>query len=189
MDEEALVKALQQRDPSAFTYVFEQYAPKLYRLAAQLLRDDQQADGVVQNAFLALIEKIDTFQARSRISTWLYRVAYNEVLTRLRRQRPQLDLESYAEADLLPACLVDWSALPEALLDSQEARHMLERAIAQLPTTLQSVFILRDVEELSTAETAQILNISEAAVKVRLHRARLALRERLAQYFEEYSPS
>lgn len=189
MDEQQLISALKQRDPMAFTQVFERYAPKIYRMAAQLLGDDQEADGVVQNAFLALIEKIDGFEGRASIGTWLYRVAYNEVLMRLRRARPQIDLDTFEEADIMPACLVDWEHLPESVLTNHEAAQMMAQAIAQLSPTLQTIFILRDVEGLSTSEVAQIMNISESAVKVRLHRARLALRERLAQYFEEYTLS
>ncbi|MBC6936441.1 MAG: RNA polymerase subunit sigma-24 [Chloroflexi bacterium] len=184
-DEQTLIAALKRRDPAALSALFEAHADKIYRLAAGMLRDEQQADGVVQNTFLALIKHIDHFEGRSDIGTWLYRVGYNECLMRLRRVRPEVELDEDAEPDRMPASFTDWSTMPDALLDSAEAAGEMERAIASLKPELRAVFLLRDVDELSTAETARILSISESLVKVRLHRARLALREKLAAYFDE----
>ena len=185
MTEQTLVAALKRRDKAALSEVFERYSHKIYRLALSLLHDEQQADGVVQDTFLKLIEKIDSFEGRSSIGTWLYRVAYNEAMMRLRKAKPQLDLDDVGDNDLMPACMVNWRELPEQVLSSHEAIEQMDRAIASLSPGLRTVFTLRDVEELSTRETANILDISESAVKVRLHRARLALRESLAAYFEE----
>lgn len=182
-DEQVLITALKQRDPAALSALFEQYADKLYRLAAGMLRDEVQADGVVQNTFLALIEKVDTFEGRANIGTWLYRVAYNECLMRLRR-KPDADLAD-DDPDIMPGHFTDWTTMPDALIGSAEAAAEMERAITSLKPELRAVFTLRDVEELSTAETARALGITEALVKVRLHRARLALREQLAAYFDE----
>lgn len=184
-DEQTLIAALKRRDPAALSALFEAYADKIYRLAAGMLRDEQQADGVVQNTFLALIKHIDRFEGRSDIGTWLYRVGYNECLMRLRRVRPEVELDEDTEPDRMPASFTDWSIMPDALLDSAEAAGEMERAVASLKPELRAVFLLRDVDELSTAETARILSISESLVKVRLHRARLALREKLAAYFDE----
>lgn len=184
-DESALIARLQQRDPAALAELFERYADQIYRLAVSMLRDEQQADGVVQDTFLALIERAPTFEGRSSIGTWLYRVGYNECLMRLRRVRPD-DIELDAvEPEALPTHFLDWGAVPEAIITGAEAADQMEQAIAQLKPDLRAVFTLRDIEGLSTSETAQILGISEGAVKVRLHRARLALRELLATYFEE----
>ena len=184
-DEGALIAGLKARDPAALAALFERYADKIYRLAVSMLHDEQQADGVVQETFLALIEQAGKFEGRSSIGTWLYRVGYNECLMRLRRARPEdIELDA-AEPEALPAHFVDWGAVPEAIITGAEAAQQMEQAVARLKPELRAVFTLRDIEELSTAETAQILGISEAAVKVRLHRARLALRERLAAYFEE----
>jgi RNA polymerase sigma-70 factor (ECF subfamily) len=185
MHDKLVIELLKQRDPTALSEVFEQHADRLYRLAANLLHDEQQADGVVQNAFLALIKHVDTFEGRSQIGTWLYRVAYNECLMRLRRIKPDIELDALDEPDVMPANFVDWTAVPEQVISSSEAADQMERAIARLKPDLRAVFVLRDIEELSTAETAHILSINEGAVKVRLHRARLALREMLASYFEE----
>jgi RNA polymerase sigma-70 factor (ECF subfamily) len=188
LDEQALITALRQRDPAALAQTFERYADRLYRLAVGLLHDEQQADGVVQNTFLALITHIDSFEGRSGIGTWLYRVAYNECMQRLRRSRPQLELDDLAHDDeVTPACLIDWRDLPEEAATSHEGQAEMAQAIASLKPEMRAVFLLRDIEELSTQETAAILSISESLVKVRLHRARLALREQLAAYFEEYA--
>lgn len=185
-DEQELIAALRQRDPDALSEVFTRYADRIYRLALSVLHDEQQADGVVQDSFLALIEHIDTFEGRASIGTWLYRVAYNGAMGCLRRQRPAAVLDEMDEEGIAPAGLLDWRNLPEDVLTGREAAEQVAQAVAALAPTLRAVFTLRDVEQLSTRETAAVLGISEAAVKVRLHRARLALREQLAGYFEEY---
>lgn len=187
MDESGLIEALKQRDEAALSTVFEQYHNRIYRLAVSVLHDEQQADGVVQNTFLALIKHIDGFEERASLGTWLYRVAYNECTGRIRKYKPQEELDEYLDAEIIPAAMVDWSSVPDSILTGSEAMEQMNHAIEQLPHTLKVVFTLRDVEELSTRETAHIVGISESAVKVRLHRARLALREHLASYFEEYT--
>lgn len=185
-DEHALVVALKERDPAALAEVFATYSDKIYRLAVSLLHDEQTADGVVQDTFLSLIEHIHTFEERASLATWLYRVAYNHAQTRLRRQRPQVDVEEMDGDDIaLPEKLIDWNTVPERLLTGEEAMSQIMAAIGTLSPALRAVFILRDVEELSTEETAEALGIQPGAVKVRLHRARLALREQLAGYFED----
>ncbi len=184
-DERTLVAGLKRRDPAVLSAAFERFADKLYRLAVGLLHDEQAADGVVQDTFLALIEHVDSFEERAGIGTWLYRVAYNEAMMRVRRSRPQVELDDADDIDVMPAKLVDWQTIPDQVLSSVEASAEMQRAIDALSPGLRSVFVLRDVEEMSTAETARILNLSEAAVKVRLHRARLTLREKLSAYFEE----
>lgn len=185
MDERDLIAALRQRDQTALAQVFAQYSDRIYRLAVSLLHDEQEADGVVQDTFLSLIEHIDGFEGRSSLGTWLYRVAHNNIVGRLRRARPQLELDELEDGPPMPEKLIDWESLPEAVLTDAETSAQIAAAIERLPPTLRSVFLLRDIEDLSTAATAQALGISPAAVKVRLHRARLALREALAAYFEE----
>lgn len=185
-DEQHLIIRLQQRDGDALSQVFNDHADQIYRLAISLLHDDQQADGVVQNTFLALIKHIDRFEGRASIGTWLYRVAHNECMSRLRRAKPQLALDDMLDDDFMPDNFTSWNSVPDTVLNSREALDEMDKAIASLSLTLRSVFVLRDVEGLTTAETAVALEISESAVKVRLHRARLLLREKLAAYFEEY---
>lgn len=188
-DEAALLAGLRARDPAALSAIFEQNADRIYRLALRLLHDEQQADGVVQNTFLTLITHAETFEGRSSIATWLYRVAHNDCLGRMRGGKRIADLayDEEPEDGFMPSCFVDWQALPETQIHSSEAAAEMERAINSLKPELRVVFVMRDVEELSTEETAQALGISEGAVKVRLHRARLALREKLASYFAEWA--
>ncbi len=189
-DDGQLLNALRAGDPDAFAALFNLYSGRMFRLAAGILNDDDLAEGVVQEVFLRLIERLDRFEGRARLGTWLYRAAYNASIDRLRRRRPQQpladDLDAAEEGEaIMPAILVDWSTAPEELLTSEEARQQINAAIQALPVTLRSVFILREVDGLSTAEAAEALGISEGALKVRLHRARLLLREALSGYFAE----
>jgi RNA polymerase sigma-70 factor, ECF subfamily len=181
------IESLRAGDPQALSALFEIHADRVYRLALGILRERQAAEDVVQETFLSAMTHLDQFEGRSAVGTWLYRVAYNASLTRL-RQRPSEPLpadEPEPGEPPLPRALVEWDLTPEAMLMDSEARGHLDAAIAMLPESLRAAFLLRDVEGLSTLETAETLGISEGAVKVRLHRARLALRERLAEYFGE----
>ena len=179
------IESLRAGDPQALESLFQLHSDRVYRLALGLLRERQAAEDVVQETFLSAMTHLDRFEGRSSLGTWLYRVAYNASLTRL-RERPTKPLppdEPEAGEPPLPRALVEWDLTPEEMLMDSEARRHLDAAIAALPASLRAAFILRDVEELSTLETADTLGISEGAVKVRLPRARLALREHLAEYF------
>ena len=182
------------RDPEVLTALFERHADRLYRLAARLLHDDGEAEDVVQETFLQALDRAASFEGRSDAGTWLYRVAYNRSLDRLRARRRKGE-RAWAEAPEqeeggvpFPSSLVDWSAAADRATLDGEARAVLNAAIAALAEPLRATFLLRDVEGFSTAETAAALAISEGAAKVRLHRARLQLRERLADYFGERAP-
>ena len=184
-----LIVALRRRDPDAFSFLFDAYSDKIFRLAAGLLGDEDEAEGIVQESFLRLFSKLDQFEERARISTWLYRVAYNASIDHLRQRRPVQPLvdevEQEEQTPVMPTVFVDWSQAPETLFASAEAQVELDRCVARLPERLRSTFILRETEGLSTAETADILEIKPGTVKVQLHRARLLLRECLASYFGE----
>lgn len=182
-NEQELIKALRRRDADAFTYLFETYSDRVYRLAFGLLENEDDAESVVQETFLSLFERLDQFEGRSKLSTWLYRVAYNKGVDLLRKRRPDTVVEADLEDDELPApvILADWSQWPERLLSEAEIAAELDKAISSLPEKYRAIFLLREVEGLSTTETAQITNLTGSAVKVRLHRARLLLRERLAE--------
>jgi RNA polymerase sigma-70 factor (ECF subfamily) len=186
-DEQQLITALRQRDPDAFAALFETYSDKLFRVAVGLLGDEDEAEGVVQETFLRLFEKLDQFEGRARLSTWLYRVAHNASIDRLRRQHPTQSLEPDPETStpFLPAIFTDWSQAPDTMFASDETHRELEQCITSLPESLRSTFVLREIENLSTEETAGVLGIKQGAVKVRLHRARLLLRECLSTYFGE----
>jgi len=179
---EELLAALKRRDPAALAVLFDTYADRLYGLALKLVGQPSAAEDVVQESFLKLLTHAEGFAGRSALTTWLYRVAWNASLDRLRARGREQPLEPADDAALpLPATFTDWRVSPEALAHDRELRQALDAAIAALPTSLRAVFLLRDVEELTTAEAATVLGLSEANVKVRLHRARLELRERLSQ--------
>lgn len=187
--------ALRAGDPAAVSALFETYADRIYRLALGVLRDPTAAEDVVQETFLSAITHLDRFEGRSSLGTWLYRVAYNASIDRLRRRTdeplPPDEPEDEADAGMafpLPKSIVDWAGAPERWQADREVSAEIERAIAALPQSLRVVFLLRDVEGLSTEETAEALGLSEGATKVRLHRARLAMRERLSVYFAERLP-
>jgi RNA polymerase sigma-70 factor, ECF subfamily len=183
--EEELLAGLRQRDPIAFERFFEAHADRVYRLALHLLGNAQDAEEVVQATFLSAFEAVERFEPRARLSTWLYRIAYNHALMLLRQRRPADPLPDDDAPLPAPTNLVDWSAWPEAHVLSAEVRAMLQDAIGALPDHYRAAFVLRDVEALSTADCAQVQSISESDCKVRLHRARLLLRESLSDYFVE----
>jgi RNA polymerase sigma-70 factor (ECF subfamily) len=159
----------------------------VYRLALKMLADPHEAENVLQTTFLKVFQHVREFEGRSSLSTWLYRIAANEALMLLRRRRPELPLEEEPEQDKVPHPFqfADWGHLPERELLSGEAKEQLERAIRKLPEKLRIVFLLRDVQGLSIKETGEALNLTETAVKTRLLRARLNLREQLSAYFAE----
>lgn len=185
-DDREFLTRLRQHDEAAFTEFFETYASRVYRLAIGLLKQEDDAEEVVQATFFSAFEALDRFEPHALISTWLYRIAYNHALMLIRRRHAVDPLpEEEEDATLFPAQLVDWSDLPDQHVLSSEAREVLRAAINDLPLGLRAAFILRDLEGLSTAECAHIQELTEAACKVRLHRARLRLREQLSVYFSE----
>jgi len=187
--ERRLLERIQAGDKSACGECVDLHSAGVYRLALRMVSAPEEAEDIVQETFLNAFRTIDTFEGRSRLSTWLYRIAYNTALMRLRKKQPlYVSIDPPAvedEEEVTPVQLFDWCCLPEDDFQSSEARNELERAITELPETLRAVFILRELEGLSTEETAQVLNVSVSNVKVRLHRARLWLRERLSSYFTE----
>ena len=187
-DEQELLAALRRRDATAFSQLFEAYSDRVYRLAVGLLENEVEAEGVVQDTFMRLIERLDQFEGRSKLSTWLYRVAYNLCQDRLRKRKPISTLVEEVDDEgtiPTPTILIDWEQLPERCLTAAEISRELDEAIATLPPKLKAVFILREIEGVSTQACAEALDISVSATKVRLHRARLLLREQLATYFME----
>jgi RNA polymerase sigma-70 factor (ECF subfamily) len=182
-----LLRAIRAGDPTACTAVFETYADRIYRLALSLLKNPAEAEDVVQETCLKGLTHLVHFEGRSSVSTWLYRVAYNASIDRLRRKvdqplPPDEDSQDGEDSFPTPQNFLEWQTPEDSLLGVEE-RLLLKKAVDNLPENLQAVFLLRDVEEISTTETAEILGISEALVKVRLHRARLRLRESLASHF------
>lgn len=182
-DADTLLNELRHRNADAFAYLFEHYSDKIFRLSVSMLKEEAAAEGVVQDTFLRLIERLDQFEGRANLGTWLYRIAYNLSVDRLRKRKPELMLDDEPGDGRLPAPvhLADWQQWPEKLLTDAEVTAALDEAINALPEKFRIVFVLREVEGLSTQETAEITNLSLSATKVRLHRARLFLREQLTQ--------
>ena len=171
----------------------ERHAALVYRLAWGITRNDADAQEVVQDVFLTLYQKVETFQGRAALRTWLYRVATNAALMKRRGRRHQVEVSLESR---LPAfqsdghrlgdqalVMADWSQNPEAELLSREARAAVKEAIECLPEPYRAVLLLRDVDGLSNEEAAAAMGESVAAVKSRLHRARMELREALTQHF------
>lgn len=186
--EQELVRRLRAGDKAACAQCIELHAPDVYRLALRLTGHEADAEDVTQETFLNAFRAIDTFEWRAGLKTWLHRIAYNAAMQRLRRRPPPsvpVEAADDEEEAPLPRELFDWCCLPEADFESAEARAELEQAVRELPENLRLVFVLRELEELSTEETAAALGLTPQNVKVRLHRARLWLRERLAGYFTE----
>jgi RNA polymerase sigma-70 factor (ECF subfamily) len=183
------LEALRNGDRNEFSRLVEMYSGKLYRLGLKMLGNPQDAEDILQETFLKAFRSIKNFDGRASLSTWLYRIAINEALMHLRRKQPEmLSIEEPGagnEEEQEPMQIVDWCCMPEQELMSGEVKKRLDEAVAELPAGLKAVFLLREIEELSTLETAEVLGLSEAAVKTRLSRARLQLREKLSIYFGE----
>jgi RNA polymerase sigma-70 factor, ECF subfamily len=188
-DEMTLVRAAKAGDVSAFEQLVRQYDRNVFRIAQHITQNREDAEDVVQDAFLKAYENLKNFQEQSKFYTWLVRIAVNEALMRLRRRRPErmisLDEEIQIGEDSMPREVADWTPNPEQLYSQAELREILTRTIQGLPSSFRTVFVLRDVEGLSTEETAEALGLSIPAVKSRLLRARLQLRERLNKYFKK----
>jgi RNA polymerase sigma-70 factor (ECF subfamily) len=181
--------ALKAGDRAEFARMVEVYSDQVYRLALKILGDAQDAEDVLQETFIKALRSVNGFEGRSSLSTWLYRIAVNEALMAIRRRKGatvSIDEEKEEEdGQTEPVEIVDWCCLPESEMMSAEARGFLDAAIQRLSPALSAVFVLRDIQGLSVRDTAETLNISETAVKTRLLRARLKLREELSAYFGE----
>jgi len=192
MSLEISLEALIAGDRAEFARLVDTYSSPIYRLGLRMLGTPQDAEDVLQNTFLNVLTHLSTFEGRSSLSTWIYRIAANEALMLIRKKKPEVNIERSDDAqagdndeDLLPTQFVDWSALPEDELLSGEGKKALDSAIQTLPESMRIVFVLRDVEGLSIKETADALNLTETNVKTRLLRARMFLREQLSTYYGE----
>ena len=187
-DEASLVAAAQKGDAAAFETLVARYERRIFRLAKNLTQNDSDAEDVMQEAFLKAFEHLGDFRGNSRFYTWLVRITINQGLMKLRRRRPNqvsLDDPIDTDEDSLPREIEDWGPTPEEQYAQNELAELLSGAIANLHPSLRVVFQLRDVENLSTEETANLLGLSVPAVKSRLLRARLDLRERLNPFLRK----
>ena len=184
------LKKLQSGDQQELTKLVQQYSDSIYRVALRMLNNSAEAEDVLQETFIKALRSIENFEGRSSLSTWLYRIAVNEALMVIRKQKSEVSIIqddfSDEESDGISVSqIVDWCCLPESEFLSSETKEKLNEAILKLPENLRSVFILRDIEGLSINETAQALDLSETNVKTRLLRARMKLREELSIYFSD----
>ncbi len=186
-DDESLIEGLRRHDPDACTCMVKRFAPLVFAHARRMVKDPDEAEEVLQTTFIKACEHLDDFAGRSALSTWLYRIATNEALMKLRSQKQATvslaDVADTIQPDAVPHNTLGWSQLPATAALDAEVRAQLEAALAELPEGLRLTFVLREVQGLSTEETAEMLGLTSSAVKVRLHRARLKLRELLASYF------
>jgi RNA polymerase sigma-70 factor (ECF subfamily) len=187
-DEHQLVAAAKSGDVTAFEELVSRYERKIFRLTMNITRNREDAEDAMQDAFLKSYSHLKSFQGDSRFYTWLVRIAANEALMRLRKRRPNqfsLDEPIEGDEDLMPRELRDWGPGPEQRFAQTEMREILSSVIDELEPEYRTVFVLRDIEELSTEETADAVGISVPAVKSRLLRARLKLRQKLNRYFQQ----
>lgn len=188
MDESIVVRKAKKGDQQALAELVNRYSERIYNLALRILRNKEDAEDVLQETFMTVLEKISTFDERSGFFTWIYRIGTNASLMKLRRKKiastEYLDHPDF-ERGREDKILQDWSQNPALRLDDQEVKKVLDRAINDLAEIYRTVFVLRDIEDLSIKGTARILAISEENVKIRLRRARIFLRDRLSEYFNE----
>jgi RNA polymerase sigma-70 factor (ECF subfamily) len=187
-DEQALVSRAQAGDNQAFAALVEKYQNRIYRLAKNITQNNEDAEDVLQEAFLKAYSHLDTFQRNAKFYTWIVRIAVNEALMKLRKRKTDrtvpLDEPLDTGEETVNREIAVWQDNPEQRYSQEEMQQILNDAIQDLKPDFRAVFLLRDIEELSTEETADALGISVPAVKSRLLRARLALREKLTRRFK-----
>src|ERR1700688_474220 len=182
-----LVHATQNGDVAAFEQLVKKYDRKLFRIAHSVTHNTEDSQDAVQEAFLKAYQHLGDFRGDSQFSTWLIRITLNQSLMKLRKLRRtkevSLDEDFGADEDVLPREVIDWAPNPEQLYSVSELRNILIKTIEELQPILRTVFVLQDIEGLSTIQAAEALNLSQSAVKSRLWRARVQLRERLNQCY------
>lgn len=182
-DEAVLVERARSRDRLAFEELVRRHADRLYAVMLRFLGNPADAEEVTQETFLRAWRGIDRFQGRSQFFTWLYRIGLNEA-KRLGIRKPPAGKVRSLEDEPIPEA-PDWSEAPEVRVGQGEIRRVLEGAIRALPIEYRAPLVLRDIEGLSTKDAADVMDLGEAAFKSRLHRARLAVRRSLDEYFLE----
>ncbi len=188
VDESTLVAQSREGDARAFSELVRRYEGKIFRLAQHVTQNREDAEDVLQETFMKAYEHLDQFQGNSKFYTWIVRIAVNQALMKLRRRKTDksvsLDETIDTGEDTVVREIAAWEEDPEARFSREELGQILDAAIQSLDPPYRSVFVLRDIDELSTEETADALGLSVPAVKSRLLRARLQLREKLTRYFK-----
>ena len=178
-DEEVVARVL-AGETGMFEIVMRRHNQRLYRVARAILRNDGEAEDVMQDAYVRAYEHLDQFAGKAKFSTWLTRIAVHEALARQRRGNRYQELEPMSEREGDPMDrFASVTPNPEQQASNSEIRRLLEEAVEKLPDSYRIVFVLRDVEEMSTIDAAEALEITEENVKIRLHRARVLLRKNL----------
>src|SRR6266480_44563 len=187
-DEAAIVARARLGDAKAFSELLRRYEGKIFRLALHITQNREDAEDVLQEAFLKAYEHLDQFQGQSKFYTWIVRIAVNQALMKLRKRKSDrsvsLDETIDTGEDTVAREIAAWDENPEQRYSREELNQILSSAVDDLAPIYRAVFVLRDVDELSTEETAEALNLSVPAVKSRLLRARLQLRDRLTRFFK-----
>ena len=186
LDDAQLVDLARRSNSDAFRTIMQRNNRRLYRVARSVLGDDSEAEDVVQEAYVRAFASLGTFRGDSSLTTWLTRITLNEALGRLRQRRPTveltvLDLKPAGSANIIPFPIMQPGTDPERTVAQQQIRRLIEGAIDELPEAFRTVFVMREIEEMSVEETADFLKIEPATVKTRLHRARRRLRQALDQ--------
>ncbi len=191
LEEAELVARLRAGNDDAYATLVKQQAGRMLAVARRMLGSEEDAQDVVQEAFLSAFKAIDRFEGTSRLSTWLHRIVVNAALMKIRssKRRPETPIEellpTFLEDGHLAVMPAEWKKTAQDVLESKETRAMVRGLIDELPELYRNVLLLRDIEGLDTKETADLLEVSPNAVKIRLHRARLALRTLLDPHMRE----
>lgn len=187
-DETALVTRARTGDAKAFSDLVDKYERKIFRLAQHITQNREDAEDVLQETFLKAYEHLDQFQGNSKFYTWIVRIAVNQALMKLRKRKADrtvsMDEGIDTGEDIVVREIAAWDEDPEQRYSRDEINDILSQAVDSLAPPYRTVFVLRDVEELSTEETAEALDLSVPAVKSRLLRARLQLRDKLTKFFK-----
>ena len=191
-DEAQMIASILDGDTEQYHELIRPYERTVYKMALSFMKNQSDAEDVAQEAFLKGFRNLAKFRGQAKFSTWLISITLNEARGRLRDQSASrtesLDARSEEGGHVSPALLRDWREVPSEALERKEVREMLKEAISGLSPIYREVFLLRDVEELTIEETAAALTISIAAVKVRLHRARIMLQKQLAPQLKSANP-
>jgi RNA polymerase sigma-70 factor (ECF subfamily) len=191
-DEVRMIALILEGQAHLFHELIRPYERSVFAMALSFLHNEADAEDAAQEAFLKAYRNLSGFRGESKFGTWLISITLNEARSRIRRKNaaPTVSLDGEPEecGHISPALLRDWREIPSQALERQEVRLLLQEAIAALPENYRSVFLLRDVDDLSTNEAAEVLNITVASAKVRLHRARMMLQKRLAPSLKQLNP-
>ena len=188
MDESILVEKAKSGDRTALSQLVNTYSGRIYNLALRILRNKEDAEDILQETFMTVVEKLHTFDGRSGFFTWIYRIATNASLMKLRKKKlvfQEIADDSEYNDSIESRLFVDWTQDPSINIYDEEVKKKIDEAVNKLSDIYRSVFVLRDIEGLSIKETSTILNLTEENVKIRLRRARQFLRDILSEYFEE----